>query len=1019
MTIPHGTQFGPYRILDQIGSGGMGDVYRGQDTRLGREVAIKLVSDRYLVEAFGSGSTSAGTSAGTSGPIGTTATALGTLSHRRFMREAQSASSLNHPNICTIYDIGEQAGGPYLVMELLRGETLKEALWRGPLSATDVVAYSRQVAAALAAAHAQGIIHRDIKPANIFVHEGARGVKQIKVLDFGLAKKQGNDLQDVTAFASLAPSAGAVPADLTVAGVTPGTAAYMSPEQAKGEPLDARTDLFSLGVVMYEMATATKPFGPLVIKEPGPVSAVNRAMPAELDGIVARLLAKEKEQRYQTTEQVIQDLERLDAQVSHWSGGSATASGIHTPPSGIHTPPSGIHSPPSGIHTPLPIEPPPAVHDVPSPVKSRRRPLLLAGAVILLLAGAFAWWKHRPAVIPGSATAPIIAPAPAAAKNAIIVADFVNQTGDPVFQTTLNQALVVQLGQSPVLDIASSQHLRQSLQYLGKKPDDAITPAIAREIGEREGIKAILTGTIASLGSDYIITLAAQKTATGDQIASVQTQASGKEKVLDALNGAAAQMRAKLGESLDSIQKLNTPFGQATTPSLEAFRAYALGDEAHTRDSDIPEAEDHYKRALVLDPKLAMAWSRLGVIYTNSGQNAKAIEYFTRAHQLSGDVSEPERLYIEGHYYFNVLGDGDKAIEMLQVAVQEYPLQVDNYVNLGNIYAGKAQEKAEQVLLKALAMHPDEGIALSNLVLVYTSMDQFDKARTYIAHASQMGINGTDILADQMALYGATGDMAAIQRILAAGTGRPDQFQFTGRWGNIQAEWGQFRAAATTLQQAAGLAGDAKAPDARARFLLNAAYVGWPAEQCQNPQAAVKLALAADQGKATQIAAAATRSFCGEGKPALPALEALEKKYPDDTLVQQVFVPQARASIALGAGEAQKAVELLAKGQAFDQSSPGPYLRGLAYLQLHDAGNAIAAFKIATKYKGASYANVNSMPFPMNSYALGLLGLGRAYAMSGDKANAKAAYERFFAEWKNADPELAVVAQAKKEYAGL
>ena len=280
MTIPQGTQFGPYRILDPIGSGGMGDVYRAQDTRLGREVAIKLVSDRYLAEAFGSGSTSAGTSAGTSVPM-TTSTALGTLSHRRFMREAQSASSLNHPNICTIYDIGEQAGGPYLVMELLRGETLKEALWRGPLSATNVVAYSRQVASALAAAHAQGIIHRDIKPANIFIHEGARGVKQVKVLDFGLAKRQG-DLPDVTAFASLASDAGAPPTDLTVAGVTPGTALYMSPEQAKGEPLDARTDLFSLGVVMYEMATGGKPFGPLVTKEPGPVSAVNRAMPAEL-----------------------------------------------------------------------------------------------------------------------------------------------------------------------------------------------------------------------------------------------------------------------------------------------------------------------------------------------------------------------------------------------------------------------------------------------------------------------------------------------------------------------------------------------------------------------------------------------------------------------------------------------------------------------------------------------------------------------------------------------------------------
>ncbi len=382
------------------------------------------------------------------------------------------------------------------------------------------------------------------------------------------------------------------------------------------------------------------------------------------------------------------------------------------------------------------------------------------------------------------------------------MADFVNNTGDPVFETTLNQALGVQLGQSPVLDIVSPRHLRQSLQYLGKKPDDAITPAIAREIGEREGIKAILTGTIANLGSDYIITLSAQNTATGDQIASVQTQAASKEKVLDALNQAAAQMRAQLGESLASIQKLNTPFGQATTPSLEAFRAYALGDEAHSKGNDIPEAVDHYKRALALDPKLAMAWARLGVIYLNSGQNGKAMEYFTKAHELSGDVSERERLYIEGHYYAEVKGDLDKAVETLQVAVQEYPLQIDNYVNLGVFYSEDGQpEEAREVLLKALTLQPDQAIALSDLISSYTAIDQYDEARKYVAKANQLRLNGTDLLAYQMALYGATGDTAGIQRILAEGAGRPDQFQLTGQWGNIQAQWGQFRAAAATLQR--------------------------------------------------------------------------------------------------------------------------------------------------------------------------------------------------------------------------
>jgi tetratricopeptide (TPR) repeat protein len=301
----------------------------------------------------------------------------------------------------------------------------------------------------------------------------------------------------------------------------------------------------------------------------------------------------------------------------------------------------------------------------------------------------------------------------------------------------------------------------------------------------------------------------------------------------------------------------------------------------------------------------------------------------------------------------------------------------------------------------------------------YTVMDQYDEARKYVAKANQLGLNGTDMLAYALSLDGVTGDTAGIQRILAEGAGRPDEFLLTGLLGNVQAEWGQFRAAGATLQQAAGQALEAKAPDAQAGFLLNAAFVGWPVGECQNPEAAVRQALAVDKSKPTQIAVAATQAFCGEGKLTLPALDVLEKKYPDDTLVQQVFLPQGRAYVALQAGDAQKALDLLAKSQAFDLVSPGSYLRGLAYLQLHDPGKATAAFKIATKYKGASYTAESSIPFPMNSYALGLLGLGRAYAMAGDKADAKAAYERFFAEWKNADPGLAVMAEAKKEYAGL
>jgi serine/threonine protein kinase/tetratricopeptide (TPR) repeat protein len=1023
MTITQGTQFGPYRILEQIGSGGMGDVYRAQDTRLGREVAIKLISERYLAEAFGSGSASPAMGGGTPATPGT-------LSQRRFLREAQAASVLNHANICTIYDIGEQGGRPYLVMELLRGKTLKETLRQQALSAGDVITLSRQMASALAAAHAQGVVHRDIKPANIFV-VGPEGKRQIKILDFGLAKQEGaGDAQDsgeaTATFAGQATSDGSTfgagNGDLTSPGSTLGTVAYMSPEQAEGQALDARTDLFSLGAVAYEMATGKAPFAggstaaifaALLTKEPPPVSAVREQegrppLPAGFDAIVTRLLAKDKSQRYQRATEVERELDELDA----------TALG-----SGTHAAAGGGHATHDGASTSAWV--PPAAEDLRPTESSRggRGKVAAAVVIVLLLAAAgFAWWQHKSAGPTKNAngSASGNGPSAEAAKNAIIVADFINQTGDTVFESTLNQALVVQLGQSPVLDIVSQRHLHQSLQYLGKKPDTVITPEIAREIGEREGIKAILTGTIANLGNDFVVTLAAQNTATGDQIASVQAQAASKEKVLDALNQAATQMRAKLGESLDSIQKLNAPFGQATTPSLEAFRAFALGDAAHDKGSDIPEAEDHYKRALMLDPNLAMAWARLGVISLNSGQHGKAVEYFTKAHELTGDVSERERLYIEGHYYGEVLGELDKAIETLEVATQEYPLQMENHINLAVFYAYKGEvEKTLDVTLKALSLRPDDAVALADVIGGYTWVDQYDEARKYVARANQLGMHLTDILQYEMALDGATGDLAAIRKKLTEGAGRPDQFQLTWQWGNIQAEWGQFRAAAATLDQAAEQAGRSKAADAQASFLMNAPYAGWPVGECQDAESAVKRAQGLDRSKSTQISVAATLALCGDQKPALAALDALEKRYPGDTLVQQLVVPEARGYLELQTGDARKALALLQQSEAFDAISPGSYLRGLAYLQLHDADNAVASFKAGTRYKGTSYLSQSALPFPLNNYALAMLGLGRGYAMAGDKGQAKKAYEAFFAEWKNADADLAVMAAAKKEYAGL
>lgn len=559
MTIAEATQFGPYRLLEKIGSGGMGDVYRALDTRLEREVALKLVSESYLVADLGSGSPSpAGTPTPHDTPGHGTPHSGAHLSHERFLREARSAATLNHPNVCSIHDTGEQDGRPYLVMELLRGETLKHYLARAGgkgLSVDEVVLFSQQAAAALAAAHGKGIIHRDIKPANLFVVDAGRGKRLIKILDFGLAKKQagiaaadsriygipGSGSADETAVGP-----GTATMELTTPGSAVGTVAYMSPEQAKGEPVDARTDLFSLGTVVYEMATGNTPFAgkstaevfaALLRETPPPVSTVNPAMPRRLDPIVAKLLAKDPTQRYASAEALQEDLEKLDVRAAR------------------------APEKPAGIG---------------------RKWLWAAGVVLLLLiGGGLAWWKSKPVAAPAAGGAAESGEgegsASRGAKDSIILADFINHTGDPVFDTTLNQALQIDLEQSPVINIVSQEHLVQSVKYLGKPEDTPITPAIAREIGEREGIKAILKGTIANLGKEYVITLSAINTATGDEIVSTQAQAPDKEHVLDALGKAATAMRGKLGRRPGQHQEAGYPLWAGDDAFVRGFSRLCAG----------------------------------------------------------------------------------------------------------------------------------------------------------------------------------------------------------------------------------------------------------------------------------------------------------------------------------------------------------------------------------------------------------------------------------------------------------
>jgi serine/threonine protein kinase/tetratricopeptide (TPR) repeat protein len=986
MTIAEGTQFGPYRLLEKIGAGGMGEVYRALDTRLQREVALKLVSESYLITGIGSGSPSPTPGTPNSGH----------LSHERFLREARSAATLNHPNVCSIHDTGEQDGRPYLVMELLRGETLKHYLAKAGghgLAPGEVVSFAQQAAAALAAAHAKGIIHRDIKPANLFVMDALRGKRQIKILDFGLAKKQeGAGAADSRTYGlppngsgdETAVGPGTATMGLTSPGSAVGTVAYMSPEQARGTPLDARTDLFSLGSVLYEMATGKPPFGggstadvfaALLREDPPPVSKVNPAMPRRLDPIVARLLAKDPAHRYATAEQLQGDLDALP---------------VHTSPG--------------------------------APTGSRQKKWLwpsLAGLLVLLIAGGLAWWKYRPAAVSPAATAngeaTPEAAAPKAAKDSLILSDFVNHTGDPVFDTTLNQALQIDLEQSPVINIVSQEHLAQSVKYLGKPADTPLTPAIAREIGEREGVKAILTGTIANLGKEYVITLTAQNTATGDEIISEQAQAPDKEHVLDALGRAASAIRGKLGEDLASIKKLDTPFGQATTPSLEAFRAYALGDKAHAMARNIPEAEGHYLRAVELDPNFAMAYARLGVVYTNSGQVAKMNKYFTRAYSLSSHASERERLYIASHYYLNVTGNLPKMIETLQESIQTYPGQLDSYVNINVAYQIVGQyELALSYAKKAVEMQPDEAIAAENLLADYLALGRMSEASAELARARKLGLDGsTDYATVSLIAHFLMGEPDGVQRMAAQVAGRPDEFLLTQALAGTQQFSGQFRLAAATMQQAFDQAAHLKAPDVQASALLNNAEARGLAGLCTGNDAVLQKALALDNSKQTQELAVLAGAVCDSGKVVTPLVQELGEKYPQDTLIQDVYQPLVKAFLALAAGRYEEAVNDARPAKPYDTIFPGSYVQGLAYLQLHDAAHAMRAFQSALQSRG----NLTAPAPPF--FALAQLGVARAYAMAGDKTNAKKAYAAFLTTWKDADLELPILLAAKKDYAAL